>query len=226
MGLFDLFKKKPEPAAAAPVEEPEKPALVLDEAELMGGYPRLTRFDIADMDDEYYAIMDDYADDKEGAFKAYMALAQRGNWRAMYDVSLAYSLGDGVEQDYAESYRWQCRSAAAGYAGAQVEMGSDYSIGFMEYLEKDLVKSFYWYLKASRQEIYYDESDDSDITDEDYDDETTYFGEEFDEIEPYSPNKSYVEEAQAKVKEIIASIQNGTFEGTQAQAQQILNMYR
>ena len=201
MGLFDFLKKKAEPVVkkaepimkdmglqgfTAPQTEvqqtsvPKKPALVLNESELMEGFPRLTRFEISAMDDAYYAIMEYEDEDLSRAFYNYMELAKKGHPGAMNAVAQAYSLGDGVERDFYEYLRWTCRSASAGHEFAMIQLAEEYESGLTDYinaedvviLEKDPVASFMWYLRASRQEIYYDEYDENEEeTDEDYDDE-------------------------------------------------------
>lgn len=250
MALFDFLKKKAEPvvkkaepvlknvginmpqAEKTPVEVPKKPALVLNESELMAGFPRLTRFEISAMDKEYYNVMDLEEEDKLAAFQPYMELAKKGHPNAMNSIAYYYAFGDGVEKNEEEYLKWMCRAASAGDEASMIKIAEEYEAGNVDYddderviLEKDPVASFMWYLRASRQEIYYDEYDeDEEETDEDYDDELIMGDEE--ELEPYSPNKEYVENAQNQVKEIIDSIHNGTFEGTPQQAEEILKMYQ
>lgn len=231
MGMFDFLKKKPEPEAAP---EPVKYKLVLNDLELSEGFPRLTRYEIQELEKEEDAIIEQYgySMEEEGAFDAYLELAKKGYPRAMLEIANAYFSGEGAVKNYQEHCRWLYRSAYFGHAFAMVELAEEYALGWEDedviYFEKDPVKEFFWYQKAANQEIYYVEYDDDD---EEYDEEeeedddlTDEDAEEY-ESEPYSPNKDSVEQAQAKVEEIIASIKNGTFEGTQEQAQKILEMH-
>ncbi len=66
-----------------------------------------------------------------------------------YELGMAYSLGDGVEQNHLKAFEHFSQSAEQGYAAAQYKLGIAYAYG--EGVDKDASKAARWYTKAAEQ---------------------------------------------------------------------------
>ena len=66
-----------------------------------------------------------------------------------YELGMAYTLGDILEQDSVKAFEHFTRSAQQGYAPAQYRLGVAYANG--DGTEKDLAKAVEWYDKSARQ---------------------------------------------------------------------------
>ena len=64
--------------------------------------------------------------------------AEQGHARAQYNLGVAYSNGEGVEQDYVEAVKWWRLAAEQGIADAQYNLGIAYYYG--EVLSKTTLK--------------------------------------------------------------------------------------
>ena len=76
-----------------------------------------------------------------------IASAEEGKFEAQLELAERYAIGDGVEQDYAQSAVWYERAAAAGDEGAQYELGWLYANGLG--VERDLEAATRWYEAAA-----------------------------------------------------------------------------
>ena len=66
-----------------------------------------------------------------------------------YELGMAYTLGDILEQDSVKAFEHFTRSAQQGYAPARYRLGVAYANG--DGTEKDLAKAVEWYDKSARQ---------------------------------------------------------------------------
>ncbi|MBA9011104.1 tetratricopeptide repeat protein [Clostridium saccharobutylicum] len=66
--------------------------------------------------------------------------ALRGNLRAQNTIGDRYYIGDGVEKNYEEAFRWYKKAADEGYNVAQYNLGDMYYCGFG--IEKKLYKGY------------------------------------------------------------------------------------
>ena len=66
-----------------------------------------------------------------------------------YELGMAYTLGDILEQDSIKAFEHFTRSAQQGYAPARYRLGVAYANG--DGTEKDLAKAVEWYDKSARQ---------------------------------------------------------------------------
>lgn len=69
--------------------------------------------------------------------------AQRGNAPAMNRLGLAYQLGDGVPQDFAEAKRWYSRAIESGLADANLGLGTLYDRGLGVAADGERALEFY-----------------------------------------------------------------------------------
>ena len=68
---------------------------------------------------------------------------------AQYNLGVAYSNGEGVEQDYAEAVKWWRLAAEQGIADAQYNLGIAYYDG--DGVEQDYVEAVKWWRLAAEQ---------------------------------------------------------------------------
>jgi hypothetical protein len=87
---------------------------------------------------------------QSGDFANLLRKAQAGDPKAQLDLAKAYSDGTEVPKDSAKSLEWLRKSAAQGYAGAEVVLGLFYQKGVLG-IEKDPSEAAKWYKKAARQ---------------------------------------------------------------------------
>lgn len=81
---------------------------------------------------------DDKAQDLEAAFKLYVPLAEEGEAQAQTQLCWMYSRGIGVEQDYAQGFRWCEKAVAQNDPEALYSLGTYYLFG--KGIEADIVK--------------------------------------------------------------------------------------
>jgi hypothetical protein len=81
--------------------------------------------------------------------EAIKAMAAKGDPRAQRALAMAYRVGNGVVQDYAESAKWLRKSAEQGDILSQYGTGNNYERGTG--VTKDLVESLRWYRMAADQ---------------------------------------------------------------------------
>jgi len=79
----------------------------------------------------------------------YRKAAMQGNANAQLNLGVAYALGLGVPQDYAEAMKWDRKAAIQGNAGAQLEIGVMYENG--QGVPQDYTEAMKWHLKAAMQ---------------------------------------------------------------------------
>ncbi|WP_447412430.1 tetratricopeptide repeat protein, partial [Clostridium perfringens] len=60
------------------------------------------------------------------AYELWKPLADSGSARAQYDLGLLYDHGFGVPNDHAKAVEWYRKSAAQGYAQAELNLGVMY----------------------------------------------------------------------------------------------------
>lgn len=77
----------------------------------------------------------------------YRIRAERGDFRAQYELGVHFFEGKGVSQDYNESERWYRKSADQGYAPAQCALGFMFEQGVG--VSKDYAEALRWYRKAA-----------------------------------------------------------------------------
>ena len=84
------------------------------------------------------------------SFDIFKPLAEEGNAKAQFYLGFLYRIGQAVNQDYDQAYRWYLLSANQGSAEAQ------YKIGLLMYykgqvVKKNFQKAFDWYSLAAEQ---------------------------------------------------------------------------
>ncbi len=72
--------------------------------------------------------------------------AKRGDASAQYSVGACYRDGDGVQQDYAEAFKWFEKAAKKGHGSALNEVGFAYEFG--KGVEKNYEKAYLAYTKG------------------------------------------------------------------------------
>ncbi len=87
------------------------------------------------------------AGDYAAALAEFRKLADKGVVVAQTNLGYMYSLGEGVEQDLAESAKWFRRAAEAGSTAAQVTMGALAYHG--EGMERNAVEAYAWFSIAA-----------------------------------------------------------------------------
>ena len=76
-------------------------------------------------------------------------LAKKGNAGAQNYVGMAYDLGSGVGQDYAEAVKWYRLAAKQGHVDAQLRLGKMYGEGIG--VKQDFTEAVKWYRLAVEQ---------------------------------------------------------------------------
>ena len=77
-----------------------------------------------------------------------MAKAQAGDMREQFLMGLMYQRGKGVAQDYEQAALWYGKSAAQGFALAQVSLGRLYDKGLG--VEQSYKEALQWYYRAAK----------------------------------------------------------------------------
>ncbi len=80
--------------------------------------------------------------------REYEALARQGNAMAMYNLSLSYARGRGVQRDDRKSFFWATESAKRGFAPAMHSMGVFYDEGTGG-VQRNVTEAFRWFLAAA-----------------------------------------------------------------------------
>lgn len=81
------------------------------------------------------------------AIRLWRPLAEQGDARAQYMVGLAYGLGHGVPQSYAEAAKWYRRAADQGNSDAQTNLGALYAGGHA--VPQDYAEAISWWRRAA-----------------------------------------------------------------------------
>lgn len=76
------------------------------------------------------------------------ALARQGNPRAMYNLSVMYAKGIGVQRDDRTSFYWSSEAAKRGYAPAAYSLGVFFDEG-RGGVQKNPAEAFRWFLAAA-----------------------------------------------------------------------------
>ncbi len=90
-------------------------------------------------------------DNDEEAFKWYKKAAESGDPEGQMRLYMAYSLGNGVNQNNTTAFKWLKKAVAQDYPDAMNSMGSAYLGGVTPEGKPDLEKTLYWYKKAAEQ---------------------------------------------------------------------------
>ncbi|HWY32094.1 MAG TPA: HNH endonuclease, partial [Candidatus Acidoferrum sp.] len=86
---------------------------------------------------------------KHAGIKMLIGAAEKGSVEAMYNLSVCYEFGHGVEKNHEEANRW-CRAAAEqGHAEAAGVLGRAYFLG--EGVPENRAEACKWYLKAAKK---------------------------------------------------------------------------
>lgn len=85
--------------------------------------------------------------DYETAWQEWLALGERGHQSAQYNLGVLYSIGLGVDQDYAEASKWFRRAADRGLPAAQMRLGTAYQEG--KGVPEDLKEAYFWFTLAA-----------------------------------------------------------------------------
>jgi uncharacterized protein len=99
--------------------------------------------------------------DYEAAFKIFMPLAQSGNFSAQMSVAGMYSVGQGVEQSFAEAAKWYRLGAEKGYPVAQ----NNLAVMLFSY---DPEEAIHWLFTAAEKNIPFAQSILGDIYSDSY----------------------------------------------------------
>ena len=87
--------------------------------------------------------------DYEGAFKAWLASAERGHTEAQLNIGFLYRAGAGVAKDAVAAFMWFEKAALQGMPEAQVAVGGSYLQGVG--VDKDDSQAAQWLRKAAVQ---------------------------------------------------------------------------
>ncbi len=79
--------------------------------------------------------------------QAVIALADKGDAQAQYELGLMYELGMGVNKDLDQAFAWYQKSANQAYAKAQYNLGIFYALA--KSVDKDIEQSKHWIRKAN-----------------------------------------------------------------------------
>ncbi len=86
------------------------------------------------------------------SFNQFKSYAYKNNFLAQYQLGAMYYYGEGVEQDFEESFKWIHKSAMQNHPPAQYLIGKMYYYG--EGVERDVEESFKWVHKSAMQDYY------------------------------------------------------------------------
>ena len=75
--------------------------------------------------------------------------AGQGDVEAQFVLGYLHETGNGVPQDYAESFKWYLQAAEQGFVAAQARLGLCYELG--QGVAQDYAESFKWYRQAAEQ---------------------------------------------------------------------------
>lgn len=88
-----------------------------------------------------------FAQTSKPSFNQQLTKARNGDVEAMYDVSVRYYNGDGVEKNERESFNWTLKAAQKGHVDAMVDVAYGYFYGIGVEVDED--EAFEWMLKAA-----------------------------------------------------------------------------
>ena len=88
-----------------------------------------------------------FAQTSKPSFSQLLTKARNGDVEAMYDVSVRYYNGDGVEKNERESFNWTLKAAQKGHVDAMVDVAYGYFYGIGVEVDED--EAFEWMLKAA-----------------------------------------------------------------------------
>ena len=88
-----------------------------------------------------------FAQTSQSSFSQLLTKARNGDVEAMYDVSVRYYNGDGVEKNERESFNWTLKAAQKGHVDARVDVAYGYFYGIGVEVDED--EAFEWMLKAA-----------------------------------------------------------------------------
>lgn len=88
--------------------------------------------------------------DYAAASAAFMALAERGQAKAQFNLGFMYEKGLGAPADDGEAMKWYRKAAEQGHAGAQNNLGVMYETG--KGVPQDYVEAYFWYSLATAQD--------------------------------------------------------------------------
>lgn len=88
-----------------------------------------------------------FAQTSQSSFSQLLTKARNGDVEAMYDVSVRYYNGDGVEKNERESFNWTLKAAQKGHVDAMVDVAYGYFYGIGVEVDED--EAFEWMLKAA-----------------------------------------------------------------------------
>ncbi len=88
--------------------------------------------------------------DYAAAFAEFMALAERGQAKAQFNLGFMYEKGLGAPADDGEAMKWYRKAAEQGHAGAQNNLGVMYETG--KGVPQDYVEAYFWYSLATAQD--------------------------------------------------------------------------
>ncbi len=79
----------------------------------------------------------------------YMQMAaEKGFARAQYNLGSMYDKGQGVPQDWEQSFHWYLQAANQGFAIADFKVGDAYFSGGRG-VDKDIDQAFIWFKKSA-----------------------------------------------------------------------------
>lgn len=84
--------------------------------------------------------------DYETALREFKIAAEDGLEMAQYNLAILYFSGRGVEQNFAEAFRWTAAAADQGHTQAQFNLGALYYEG--QGTRRDRETALQWYIKA------------------------------------------------------------------------------
>lgn len=88
--------------------------------------------------------------DYAAASAEFMALAERGQAKAQFNLGFMYEKGLGAPADDGEAMKWYRKAAEQGHAGAQNNLGVMYETG--KGVPQDYVEAYFWYSLATAQD--------------------------------------------------------------------------
>lgn len=88
--------------------------------------------------------------DHAAAFAEFMALAERGQAKAQFNLGFMHEKGLGAPADDGEAMKWYRKAAEQGHADAQNNLGVMYETG--KGVPQDYVEAYFWYSLAAAQD--------------------------------------------------------------------------
>ena len=96
-----------------------------------------------------FSLADDELNSIATDLEQYATDAEAGIAAAQFQLGYAYSVGEGVVQNYETAFYWYTKAAEQGYSIAQNNLGVLYENG--QGVSQDYEKTFDWYTKAAEQ---------------------------------------------------------------------------